>query len=114
MAEPRNLPAPPNYFSAPWQAKAFALVSILHESGVFTWEEWTTALAQRIHSAPGVTDLSEAYFDQWLAALEDLLATRELVDHGLLFSFRDAWRQAASRTPHGSPIELEPEDFAHA
>ena len=25
--------------------------------------------------------------------------------------YRDAWDHAADRTPHGSPIELTPEDF---
>ena len=28
--------------------------------------------------------------------------------------YRDAWEQAADRTPHGSPIELRPEDFRPA
>ena len=31
--------------------------------------------------------------------------------HGEL-AYRDAWDQAADRTPHGKPIELRPEDFA--
>ena len=25
--------------------------------------------------------------------------------------WRDAWRHAANRTPHGRPIELRPNDF---
>ena len=28
-----------------------------------------------------------------------------------LARYRDAWDHAADRTPHGTPIELEPEDF---
>jgi len=26
--------------------------------------------------------------------------------------YRDAWDRAADRTPHGTPIELSPDDFA--
>ena len=29
-----------------------------------------------------------------------------------LAHYRDAWEQAAERTPHGTPIVLRPEDFA--
>jgi hypothetical protein len=29
-----------------------------------------------------------------------------------LHRYRDAWDHAADRTPHGTPIELRPEDFA--
>jgi hypothetical protein len=31
----------------------------------------------------------------------------------VLHRYRDAWDHAADRTPHGQPIELKPEDFAH-
>ena len=30
----------------------------------------------------------------------------------MLHRYRDAWDHAADRTPHGTPIELRPEDFA--
>jgi hypothetical protein len=29
----------------------------------------------------------------------------------MLHQYRNAWDHAADRTPHGSPIELKPEDF---
>ena len=35
-------------FKEPWEAQAFSLVIALHESGVFSWSEWTDALAQAI------------------------------------------------------------------
>ena len=35
-------------FKKPWEAQAFSLVIALHESGVFSWDEWSDALAQAI------------------------------------------------------------------
>jgi len=35
-------------FKEPWEAQAFSLVIALHESGVFSWDEWSDALAQAI------------------------------------------------------------------
>ena len=35
-------------FTEPWEAQAFSLVIALHESGVFSWDEWSDALAQAI------------------------------------------------------------------
>ena len=35
-------------FKEPWEAQAFSLVIALHESGVFSWSEWSDALAQAI------------------------------------------------------------------
>jgi hypothetical protein len=29
----------------------------------------------------------------------------------MLARYRHAWHHAADRTPHGTPIELKPEDF---
>ncbi|HEX5876990.1 MAG TPA: nitrile hydratase accessory protein, partial [Actinomycetota bacterium] len=47
----------------------------------------------------------------WLAALERLIADKRLSDPAELARYRDAWKRAADRTPHGTPIELEPQDF---
>ena len=35
-------------FKEPWEAQAFSLVIALHESGVFSWDEWSDVLAQAI------------------------------------------------------------------
>ena len=35
-------------FKEPWEAQAFSLVIALHESGVYSWDEWSDALAQAI------------------------------------------------------------------
>ena len=100
-------------FTAPWQAQAFAMAVALHQQGLFTWPEWAQALAERIRSDPAREgeDAGEAYYRQWLAALEDLVAARGASSRQELARFRDAWDHAADRTPHGQPIELRPSDL---
>jgi nitrile hydratase accessory protein len=89
-------------FAEPWEAQAFALVVSLNERGVFSWSEWTDAVA----AAP-----EEGYYERWLATLERLLAERGVADEATLARYRHAWAHAARRTPHGTPIEIAPDDF---
>jgi nitrile hydratase accessory protein len=93
-------------FAEPWEAQAFALVVALHERGAFTWPEWSSALAAEIAREPGAS-----YYHQWLAALERLLSEKGVTDPATLARYRGAWERAAERTPHGTPIELAPQDF---
>jgi nitrile hydratase accessory protein len=95
-------------FREPWQAQAFAMALRLHEAGHFTWTEWAAALAEQIQraQAAGDPDLGDTYYLHWLAALEHLVATKGLVTVDELAQRKDAWAEAASNTPHGSPIEL--------
>ena len=101
-------------FREPWEAEAFALAVKLHEAGVFTWPEWAAALAEEIKraQAAGDPDQGDTYYRHWLAALERLVAGKHLSDQAELARYRDAWKRAADRTPHGSPIQLAPQDFA--
>lgn len=100
-------------FREPWEAQAFAMALALHDRGLFTWSEWAQALAGEITSAQaaGDADTGETYYRHWLAALEKLVAAKGVASHATLERYRDAWDHAADRTPHGSPIELKPEDF---
>jgi nitrile hydratase accessory protein len=100
-------------FAAPWQAQAFAMVVALHQKGLFTWPEWAAALAAEIKAAQaaGDRDDGETYYAHWLAALEGLLAAKNVATAEALARYRAAWRAAAHRTPHGTPIELRPLDF---
>ena len=122
-------------FKEPWEAQAFSLVIALHESGVFSWDEWSDALAQAIRRDlhPGgveevVQRVSEAvaedegektsermeekedrpdsYYQHWLAALEDLAIAKGLSEAGELAQRVQAWREAYLATPHGLPVEL--------
>ncbi|HEY1261455.1 MAG TPA: nitrile hydratase accessory protein [Stellaceae bacterium] len=101
-------------FRAPWEAHAFAMVLTLHERGLFTWPEWAAALAAEIGraQAAGDPDLGDTYYHHWLAAFERLVAHKEVTDEASLNRHRAAWRRAADRTPHGTPIVLQPADFA--
>ena len=100
-------------FRAPWEAQAFAMALALHERGVFTWSEWAEALGQEIKraQADGDPDTGETYYRHWLATLEGLVAKKGVASSEMLLRYRDAWDRAADRTPHGSPIELKPDDF---
>ncbi len=100
-------------FREPWEAQAFAMALSLHERGLFTWTEWAAALADEIKLAQacGDPDDGTTYYRHWLATLEKLVAAKGVVTLEAQHRYRDAWDHAADRTPHGSPIELRPEDF---
>jgi nitrile hydratase accessory protein len=109
---PPGMPEGPA-FGAPWEAQAFAIAVTLHERGLFTWPEWTAALADEIRraQASGDPDLGNTYYRHWLAALERLVAEKGAADPSTLARYRAAWSHAAARTPHGTPIALGEEDF---
>ena len=100
-------------FREPWEAQAFAMALALHERGLFTWQEWAATLAEEIKraQAAGDPDTGETYYRHWLNTLERLVAAKGVTDSATLAYYRDAWDHAADRTPHGTPIELKPEDF---
>jgi len=108
---PRNKEGP--IFREPWEAQAFALALSLHERGVFSWNEWTDTLGKEIKKAQaaGDPDTGETYYHHWLAALECLVAAKGLADAQTLARTRNAWQRACARTPHGTPIELRPDDY---
>jgi nitrile hydratase accessory protein len=93
-------------FAEPWQAQAFAMTVKLHEAGVFTWPEWTEALAAEIKAA-GAHDSGEDYYDHWLTALEKLVEAKGVMTRPERLERRDAWDAAARATPHGQPIEIK-------
>ena len=108
---PRDAEGP--VFREPWEAQAFAMTLALHERGMFTWSEWATILADEIKHAQrgGDPDTGETYYRHWLAALERIVSEKGVADSTSLARTRAAWAHAASRTPHGAPIELTPDDF---
>jgi nitrile hydratase accessory protein len=100
-------------FREPWEAQAFAMALALHARRLFTWNEWAQALAEEIKGAQesGDPDSGETYYRHWLTTLERLIAAKGVASADAQHRYRDAWDHAADRTPHGSPIELRPEDF---
>jgi nitrile hydratase accessory protein len=103
-------------FHEPWEAQAFAMALALHGRGLFTWRECADTLAGEIKraQAAGDPDTGDTYYRHWLATLEKLIAAKGVATSETLDRYRDAWDHAADRTPHGSPIELKPEDFGPA
>lgn len=95
-----------------WEAQAFAMTLKLFERGLFTWKEWTETLVAEIRRAQeaGDPDTGETYYLHWLAALERIVAAKGVTDEATLGRYRNAWRRAAERTPHGQPIILQPGD----
>ena len=109
---PRDAEGP--VFREPWEAQAFAMTLALHERGLFSWPEWAAMLGEEIKraQAAGDPDTGETYYRHWLNALERIVAAKGLADVTMLARYRHAWHHAADRTPHGTPIELRPDDFA--
>ena len=108
---PRDSDGP--VFREPWEAQSFAMTLALYNQGLFTWKEWTEALGTEIKRAQemGDPDMGETYYLHWLAALERIVAEKGATDDATLGRYRDAWRRATDRTPHGQPIVLDPKDF---
>ncbi len=101
-------------FAAPWQAQAFAMTLALYDKGLFTWGEWASLLGEEIKKAQqeGDPDLGDTYYHHWLKALERLVAEKGAAEPEALARSREAWKRAAERTPHGTPIVLEGKDFS--
>ncbi len=108
---PRDAEGP--VFREPWEAQSFAMTLRLYDQGLFTWKEWTATLVAEIKRAQeaGDPDTGETYYLHWLAALERIVAEKGVTDDPTLGRYRDAWRRAADRTPHGQPILLDPRDI---
>lgn len=95
-------------FAEPWQGQLFAMTLLLHEQGLFSWNEWADSLSQAIRQAQhaGDPDLGNTYYQHWCTALEVLLRTKSVASPLALASLRQAWRVAAESTPHGEPVQL--------
>jgi len=113
-AESGALPALPRdeggpVLKAPWEAQAFAMTLSLHTRGVFTWREWADTLAAELAAAAarGEPDDGTHYYQHWLAALEKLVATKQLIPDVELARRVDEWDAAARATPHGKPVQLK-------
>lgn len=62
-------------FQADWEARVFALVSVLVGKGVFTVDEFHDAI-ERI---PARDYLAASYYERWLEAARTLLADKGVV-----------------------------------
>jgi len=94
-------------FSAPWEARVFAMTLQAHEAGVFTWSEWAETLGAELAKDGDGSGETQGYYDHWLSAFETLLSTKGVAGAGQLADLKKAWDAAARATPHGDPIELK-------
>jgi nitrile hydratase accessory protein len=76
-------------FSAPWEARAFAIALRLAQAGVCTWEEFRHHLINEIGKADkarahGWVEPGDGYYTHFLRALENLLREKGIVDERAL------------------------------
>lgn len=104
---PRDADGP--VFEEPWQAQAFALTVKLNEQGQFSWSEWTEIFGAEIEAATsaGEGHGNEGYYLCWLAALEKIVARKNLLTPEQLAVRKEEWRHANEHTEYGKPILLE-------
>ena len=100
---PRDSEGP--VFREPWEAQAFAITVELNARGLFTWDEWARTLGSVIADDGGRTSARD-YYLLWLAALERIVGEAGEISADDLARHKQAWADAAARTPHGQPIEL--------
>src|SRR5579872_7547442 len=72
-------------FSAPWEARAFAIALRMSEASLFTWDEFRAHLVEEIGKADkvrahGWVEAGDGYYTYFLRALENLLLEKGLVD----------------------------------
>lgn len=94
-------------FAEPWQAQAFSLTLTLHAAGHFGWQEWADALSRELVAAQSESDDVDAiYYTAWLRTLEQMCASKALINMAELMQRKQEWDRAARATEHGKPIEL--------
>lgn len=103
-----SLPPDGPVFEQPWQAHAFSLTVQLHKAGLFTWPAWVDVLSGEIKQSPAgpAESANDAYYRQWLQALEKIVASNGIVETGDVSVRTDEWRRAYLNTPHGQPVML--------
>lgn len=101
-------PMPAQPFAAPWHAAAFAMTVHLHAKGLFSWQDWADALSRALagDERAGSLDGSDDYYNAWLVALQELLATNGVTAMPEINSVMKAWEAAYLATPHGAPVRL--------
>jgi nitrile hydratase accessory protein len=71
-------------FSAPWEARAFAIALGLSQAGLFTWDEFRACLiaevgrSDRIRERDG-TSAQGHYYDHFVRALEAVLSAKAIL-----------------------------------
>lgn len=86
-------------FSAPWEARAFAMVVSMAEAKRFTWGEWVATFSREVAAAEAAAARGETprtYYEQWLDAVEKLMVAKGLTTDDQLRLRRFAFAGGAS------------------
>ncbi len=96
-------------FAEPWHAQVFALTVHLHDTGRFSWPDWTERFGSTLarHGLSRELDGGDDYYMAWLETLETMLAEDESAPVAEVAQCREAWTQAYLGTPHGAPVRLK-------
>ena len=108
MARPTSEPS----FAAPWEARALAISIALREVGLIPEADWSAALGAAIRAAQasGDPDTGETYYRHVLAALEHIVAEKELAAPADLAERRAILSSAAANGHHGQKDAADPPD----
>ena len=98
-------------FGQPWHAEAFGTSLALSQAGLFSWAEWVEIFSSEIRTNPQRVDEDSeaAYYRQWLAALETVLAKHAMLTAEEIAETAEHWRRSYLNTPHGRPIAFSRE-----
>lgn len=80
-------------FREPWEAKAFAIIVKLAETGSFTWSEWVDCFSKEVAAATATLAAGgtpKTYYEQWLNAAETLLIDKGVTSREQLVARRFA------------------------
>ncbi len=74
-------------FAEPWEAKAFAIIVKMSESGYFTWNEWVECFSKEVAAATAVElggGKAKTYYEQWLSAAEKIMVEKGITSEAQL------------------------------
>ena len=80
-------------FAEPWEAKAFAIIVKLAQAGHFDWSEWVECFSREVAAETAVEaggGNPRSYYEQWLAAAENLLVGKGITTREQLAARRFA------------------------
>ncbi len=81
--------APESVFSAPWEARAFAIALGLSEAGYFSWDEFRERLIAEVRAGDRMqardgTAAPGRYYEHFLRALERIVSEKGIADRAEL------------------------------
>jgi nitrile hydratase accessory protein len=90
-------------FAQPWEARAFALVVKLADSGYFTWAEWVECFSKEVAAATAAEAAgapAKTYYEEWLSAAENLMVAKGAASREQLAAHKLALATPAPAAAH--------------